>query len=56
MNSTDGSPFVSEQYVCVVVMLWWEFSEKKTESSFEVSSYWLDKIAIEYEKHDELLF
>ena len=51
MMNTDGSPFVSEQDVCVVML--WEFSEKKTESSFEVSSYWLDKIAIEYEKHDD---
>ena len=50
MKNPDGSPFVSEQDVCCVML--WEFSDRKTESSFDVSNYWLEKIAVEYGKHD----
>ena len=51
MKNADGSPFVSEQNVLSVML--WEFSENKTETSFSVSPYWLDKIAKEAEMHDE---
>ena len=51
MKHADGSTFVSEQNVLSVML--WEFSENKTESSFSVSPYWLDKIAKEAEMHDE---
>ena len=50
MKNSDGSPFVSEQDVCCVML--WEFTDRKMESSFDVSNYWLEKIAVEYEKHD----
>ena len=51
MKNADSSPFVSEQDVLTV--MFWQFTENRNESSFSVSSYWLDKIAIEAEMHDE---
>ena len=50
MKNSDGSPFVSEQDLGCVML--WEFSDRKTDSSFNVSNYWLDKISLEYTQHD----
>ena len=51
MKNADGSPFVSKQDFLSV--MFWEFSEKKSDSSFTVAPYWLDKIAKEAISHDK---
>ena len=51
MFNKDGSKFVSEEE-CDAVMLW-EFSTEKTENTFVLSDYWLQKIQEEYLAHDQ---
>ena len=52
MVMPDGSPVLSEQDNKVV--MFWHISESatRTESSFQLSHYWLEKIKQEYIEHD----
>ena len=51
MSNSDGSKFVSEED-CDAVMLW-EMTTEKTETSFVLTEYWLNKIKEEYLAHDQ---
>ena len=52
LNNSDGSPVQSEQSNEVV--MFWHISEAgtRTEESFQLSYYWLEKIRQEYLEHD----
>ena len=52
MVRPDGSPVLSEQKNEVV--MFWHISESgtRTENSFQLSHYWLEKIKMEYLEHD----
>ena len=51
MVNSDGSPVLSVQERTVV--MYWHISEAKTEHSFRLSYYWLEKIKLDYALHDE---
>ena len=53
MTQSDGSPVLSEQDNAVV--MYWHISDPDTrsETSFKLSHYWLEKIQQDYLNHDE---
>ena len=48
--NSNGTPFTSTMSTDTVML--WNFSDNKTENSFEVSSEWLEKIMKHYYDHD----
>ena len=40
--------------VSLLSVMLWAFTENRTESSFDISSYWSNQIGLEHEKNDEI--
>ena len=51
MTNSDGSPNISElEYETI---MFWQFSENRTNTSFTLSNFWLENIEREYKTYDE---
>ena len=51
MTNFDGSPFLTEQDFDSI--MFWDMSEKKKETSFDIANFWLLCFKNEYEKLDK---
>ena len=51
MKDDRGNPSISEQEISTI--MFWQMSENRTESSFNLSNFWLENIDREYMSYDE---